>query len=253
MDEAVDAKRFSDVCAGTPWFDKNLCAWVAARAADQPAARPDGDAFKTFFFREHIKKIYGSVIDHEGCSDTCEITASGYRSHVVLDLVDTKFTSPGAFNMWVQENPDLREVKLNSGGTAKWVVLQEAVLAKDLMDLAHSGMGLEASAIAQNAIRLIANYRPYTELQGTLPTLPGAPSASVSSPEKTPAPSVSPNQGSTFGLPAKATSRPPTVPTIPPTTVPPPTPVTTVPLPPPPPPRRDCSINEIMAGKPGCK
>ncbi len=93
------------------------------------------------------------------------------------ETIDTNFETTGAFNMWVQEQPETREVTTNSGGAEQWVVLEEAVLAKDLMDLAHSGSGLEATALARNAIGVIAEYVSYAERKGQPPPVPSPPSA----------------------------------------------------------------------------
>ncbi|MFO0675336.1 MAG: hypothetical protein U0169_02300 [Polyangiaceae bacterium] len=165
--------KYPEVCKGAPWINQTICAWVAARAEGRDVGRPDGELFRAFFTKEHWKHAYGRIVgdpsDHLG---GLEVTVNGYRNHCLLDLDETRFSSRGRFDLWVQEQPETREVSLNSGSTSNWVVVEEMSLAKTLMDLAHSGGGLEARALAKNAIAMIATYSTYAERKGELPTIP---------------------------------------------------------------------------------
>jgi hypothetical protein len=162
MAEAAEAGRYAEVCKGTPWFNSAICNWAATKAAGKAVDRPNGELFRAYFGKEHWKHIYGSIVSDADSDGNYEVSVGGYRHHCVLDTIDTKFNSKGAFNLWVQEQPEPREVTLNSGATEQWVVLEEAELAKTLMDLAHAG-GVEATAMAKNAMTLIAGYEPYLE------------------------------------------------------------------------------------------
>jgi hypothetical protein len=102
----------------------------------------------------------------------------------------------------VQEQPETREVTVNSGPTQQWVVLEEATLAKMLMDLAHTGGGIEGTALAKNAMALIAKYRPYSERKGELPTVRGAPSSATAAAAVTSAPAGVTPTGPTSTPPA---------------------------------------------------
>jgi hypothetical protein len=147
---------------------------VAARAQGKPVDRPDSDVYRSLFEREHWKHVYGTIIDDAGDEGDYEVSVSGYHNHCLLDTADTKFTTKGNFNMWVQEQPETREVTLNSGKTANWVVLTEMPLAKALMDLAHSGVSLESTGIAKDAMKLIAQYDTFAVLRGNVPSIPGS-------------------------------------------------------------------------------
>jgi predicted small lipoprotein YifL len=171
MADAADAGRYADVCKGTPWVNAIICNWAAAKAAGKTVERPNGELFRGYFGKEHWKHAYGRIVGDADKDGDYEVSVSGYNHHCVLDTTDTKYETKGAFNLWVQEQPEPREVTLNSGNTQQWVVLEEAELAKTLMDLAHAG-GVEATAMAKNAMKLIAVYEPYTERKGELPTLP---------------------------------------------------------------------------------
>jgi hypothetical protein len=175
MAALATAGQFATVCQGTPWVNATICSWVAARAADKSPKRPDSELFRAYFTKEHWKKVYGHVLSDADSSGNYEVQVGGYRHHCILDTDETKFTSKGAFSMWVQEQPETREVTVNSGATQQWVVLEEATLAQTLMDLAHSGAGIEGTALAKNAMQLIAKYEPYAERKGELPTLPAPP------------------------------------------------------------------------------
>jgi hypothetical protein len=179
MAEAAEAGRYTEVCKGTPWFNSFICNWAATKAAGKPADRPNGELFRGYFGKEHWKHAYGRIVGDADKDGDYEVSVGGYNHHCVLDTIDTKYETKGAFNLWVQEQPEPREVTLNSGNTQQWVVLEEAELAKTLMDLAHAG-GVEATAMAKNAMKLIAVYEPYTERKGELPTLPDAPVATAS-------------------------------------------------------------------------
>ncbi|MDC3956885.1 hypothetical protein KEG38_23700 [Polyangium jinanense] len=166
-----------------------ICNWVAAKAEGKPAARPDGEVFRAFYAREHIKKVSGRIIESAGGNDRYEVTASGYRRHCILETVDTRFETTGAFTMWVQEQPQPEEIELKSGRTEEWVVLAESVLGKTLIDLAKShGAGVEGQAMAKDAMGLIADFVPYTELKGDPPVLPdaGAPAPDAGGASATP-------------------------------------------------------------------
>jgi hypothetical protein len=178
MAEAVEAGQYADVCKGTPWFNSTICNWAAAKAAGKGVDRPNGELFRAYFGKEHWKHAYGRIVGDADKDGDYEVSVSGYNHHCVLDTTDTKYDTKGAFNLWVQEQPEPREVTLNSGNTQQWVVLEEAELAKTLMDLAHAG-GVEATAMAKNAMKLIAVYEPYAERKGELPTLPDAPVATA--------------------------------------------------------------------------
>jgi hypothetical protein len=171
--DAVDEGRYGDVCKGSPWFPSSICQWVATRAQGKPVERPDSDVYRNLFEREHWKHVYGTIIDDAADEGDYEVAVGGYRNHCLLDTEDTKFTTKGRFNLWVQEQPETREVTVNSGKTANWVVLSEMPLAKSLMDLAHSGVSLESTGIAKDAIKLIAQYDTYAVLKGTIPSIPG--------------------------------------------------------------------------------
>jgi hypothetical protein len=176
MADAAQAGRFTEVCKGTPWVNATICNWAAARAAGNAVERPNGELFRAYFGKEHWKHAYGRIVSDADKDGDYEVSVGGYNHHCILDTIDTKYDTKGAFNLWVQEQPEPREVTLNSGNTQEWVVLEEAELAKTLMDLAHAG-GVEATAMAKNAMTLIASYEPYTERKGDLPTLPDAPTA----------------------------------------------------------------------------
>ena len=171
--DAADEGRYGEVCKGSPWFPSSICQWVAARAQGKPVDRPDSDVYRSLFEREHWKHVYGTIIDDAGDEGDYEVSVSGYHNHCLLDTADTKFTTKGNFNMWVQEQPETREVTLNSGKTSNWVVLSEMPLAKALMDLAHSGVSIESTGIAKDAMKLIAQYDTYAVLKGTIPSIPG--------------------------------------------------------------------------------
>lgn len=166
--------KYTEVCKGAPWFNQIICVWVAARAEGKPVGRPDGELFRAFFYKEHWKHAYGRILGDPTAPGDLEVSVNGYRNHCILELTDTKYSSKGNFNLWVQEQPETREITLNSGSTANWVVLEEASLAKALMDLAHSGGGIEGTAMAKDAMKMIAEYQTYAELKGEIPPVPGA-------------------------------------------------------------------------------
>lgn len=180
LGKVAEEGRYDEVCHGAPWFPPIICQWVAARAQGKAVDRPDSDVFRNLFGREHWKHAYGTIIDEAGDQGDYEVAVGGYRVHCLLDTADTKFTTKGRFNMWVQEQPETREVTLNSGKTANWVVLSEAPLAKALMDLAHSYTNLETTAIAKDAMKLIAEYDSYAVLKGSIPAVPEITATSVS-------------------------------------------------------------------------
>jgi hypothetical protein len=180
----AEAGQYAEVCNGTPWISRALCTWVAAKADGRSPERPDGEVFRAFFVKEHWKKVSGTILD-PGDDGHYEVRAGGYRRHCILDTIDTKFSSKGNFNMWVQEQPETREVTVTSGDVQQWIVLEEAVLAKAFMDLAHSGGGIEAKAMAKDTMSTIAEYVPYSELKGELPPLPGSVVVAPSAASKT--------------------------------------------------------------------
>ncbi len=211
MAAAVDAGHYGAVCAGTPWFSPTICCWVAARAEEKSATFPR-DAFQPFFVKEHIKKVYGRILSDADSDGNYEVSVSGYTHHCVLDTDETKYSSKGNFSLWVQEQPEPREVTVNSGAKEQWVVLEEATLAQMLLDLGHSKSGVEAKAMAKNAMALIAKYKPYAERKGETPAWPpgssvdgGAPAAAGTS--------VSPTAA---GATPRATAAPKAAPTAPP-------------------------------------
>lgn len=179
MTALVEKGSYREACQGSPWFNQVLCNWVATRAEEKPTGRPDSEVFRAFFTKEHWKHVYGRILEKPD-GTTLEVSVGGYKNHCVLELTDTKYSSKGNFNLWVQEQPETREVTLNSGSTANWVVLEEASLAKTLWDLAHSGGGIEGRAMAKDAMKMIAKYETYAERKGAIPPVPGAPAAPAS-------------------------------------------------------------------------
>ena len=212
MASAAEDGRYADVCAGTPWFNQTICTWAAGKAAGKSPARPGGDVFHPFFVSQHWAKVYGQIIADADSNGDYEVSVGGYKHHCILDTDETKFSTKGAFHMWVQEQPDTREVTVNSGATQQWVVLEEATLATMLMELAHAGGGVEATASAKNIMGLIATFVPYTEKKGQLPALPGAPPASSAS--SSAAPGAAPRTRATSA--AEAPASPPAAPPSPP-------------------------------------
>lgn len=182
--------KYTEVCKGAPWFNQALCSWMAGLASEKPVARPDRDVFRAFFAKEHWKQVYGTVIsDPNKTDDELEVSVGGYRNHCLLSTVDTKFSSRGRFDMWVAEQPETREVTLNSGATANWVVLEEEPLARLFHALGRArGAGIESTAMARDAMAMIATYQTYAELKGETPQLPDAktsPAPSASAPPTT--------------------------------------------------------------------
>ena len=209
MADAARDGRYAAVCEGTPAVPSILCTWVAAKAEGKPAARPDGEVFRAFYAREHIKKVSGRIIEAAGGDNRYEVTAAGYRRHCILETVDTHFETTGAFTLWVQEQPETQEIELKSGRSAEWVVLTESVLGKTLLDLAKSyGAGVEGQAMARDAMGLIADFVTYAELKGMLAPLPdaGAPLADAGSPSAAPA-APSPLPTGSFQFPAAGPPR----------------------------------------------
>lgn len=176
----TEQEKYSEICKGAPWFNQIICNWAAARAGGKAVERPDGELFRAFFYKEHWKHVFGTIVGEPNESgDYIEVSVGGYRNHCVLSLVDTKFSSRGRFDMWVQEQPKTHEVTLNSGATANWVALEEAPLAKTLMGLAKSGGGIESTAMAKDVMKMIAQYETYAERKGDIPPVPGAPPATA--------------------------------------------------------------------------
>lgn len=172
--ELAEQGKYSEICKGAPWVNQIICNWTAARASGKGVERPDGERFRAYFGKEHWKHVYGTVVsDPAESGDYIEVSVGGYRNHCVLSTIDTKFSSRGRFDMWVQEQPETHEVTLNSGATANWVELEEAPLAKTLMGLAKSGGGIESTAMAKDAMKMIARYEPYAERKGEIPPVPG--------------------------------------------------------------------------------
>ena len=218
MTDLADKGNYREVCQGSPWFNSFLCNWVAARAEDKPTGRPDGELFRAFFTKEHWKHVYGRIIEKPD-GMTLEVSVGGYKNHCILELTDTTYSTNGNFNLWVQEQPETREVTLSSGSTAHWVVLEEAPLAKTLMDLARSGGGIETKAMAVDAMKMIAKYATYAELKGVIPPIPGAaPAASSSSVvgSAAGAPSVTAIAPTPAAPPTSAKNAPPPTPAAPP-------------------------------------
>jgi len=201
---AVDG-RYADVCKGTPWatspiaFNKTLCAWVAARAEGKEAFSvewwrfPGSSLYRGLFNTEHWAHVHGHLLDdHPDQDGRHEVTAVGYKNHCLLETTDTKYTSKGAFDLWVQEQPEAEEVTTNSGAIQHWILLEEMPLAKALMDLAHSRVSVESTATAKDAMVMIAEYQSYAERKGELPVLSpaatAAPSASAPIAVAAPAP-----------------------------------------------------------------
>lgn len=167
--------------------------------------------FRAFFYKEHWKHAYGRIVGDPTGPGDLEVSVNGYRNHCILELTDTKYSSKGNFNLWVQEQPETREVTLNSGSTANWVVLEEASLAKALMDLAHSGGGIEGTAMAKDAMKMIAEYQTYAELKGEIPPVPGTAPIAAADAGSSPAaaatpPSTTQPAATTVTIAAKTTS-----------------------------------------------
>ena len=168
MAKLADDGKYDEVCAGTPAVPRPICNWVALRAQGKAAVKPDGSIFMAFFNREHFKKVSGTIIGDGEAKGEYEVMAYGYRRHCILSTTSTNFKTTGAFTMWVQEQPDLREVTVNSGETQKWAELEESDMAKDFADLAR-GYGIEAEGTAKDLMTEIARFVPYAELQGDFP------------------------------------------------------------------------------------
>ena len=149
MATAANDGDYAAVCKGTPWVQPTLCLWVAARAAGKPVERPDGGIFRAYFGKEHWSHAYGRIVGKAGENGDYEVSVGGYRHHCVLDVIDTNFENEGTFNLWVQEQPTTREVTLNSGDTEQWVVLEEAVLAKDLIGPCPFGQRSRVDGLGQ--------------------------------------------------------------------------------------------------------
>jgi hypothetical protein len=177
---AAEEGRYTDVCKGSPWFPAPICQWAAQRAQGKSVDRPDSELYRTLFGREHWVHAWGTIVAEAGDNGDYEATAGGYHNHVILDTLDTKYETRGRFDLWVQEQPETREVTLNSGTTGNWVVLTEMPLAKALMSLAHSGASVESTGIAKDAMRDIAGYVPYSVLKGNVPAIPGTTAAAGS-------------------------------------------------------------------------
>ena len=180
LSDLVDEKKYAEVCTGAPWFNKTICTWVANRADGKGVDRPNAQLYHSFFVEEHWTHAYGRLVG-EVNSPPYEVVVGGYRNHCLLHTEDTKYSTTGAFDLWVQEQPEAEEVTTNSGATQHWVALDEMPLAKALMDLAHSGVSVESTARAKDAMTMIAEYKTYAERKGTLPTIPGdaAPTSSA--------------------------------------------------------------------------
>lgn len=206
LGEAAEQGKYVDVCKGAPWFNQAICLWAAARAEGKAVGRPDGELFRAFFTKEHWKHGGGSIVGDPTASGDLEVTANGYRNHCVLETNDTKFSSRGRWDLWVQEQPETREVTLNSGSTQNWVVLEEMGLAKALMDLAHSGGGIEGTARAKDAMKMIAEYQTYAELKGEIPAVPGAAPVDAGAPA---APAATAAVGASGAVPARPASNGP--------------------------------------------
>jgi hypothetical protein len=226
MTTAAENGEYVTVCKGTPWVNATVCTWVATRATGKSVNHPDGELFHGYFVKEHWKHVYGRIVSDADADGSYEVSVGGYTHHCMLDTDETKYSSKGAFNLWVQEQPETREVTVNSGATQQWVVLEEATLAKMLLDLAKSSSGVEGTAMAKNAMALIARYEPYAERKGELPTLPSSPVDAGNTPP--PAPSAKPVQSAPIGAPSvPVPSHAPSVPAVPgvrPVTPPPPAP-----------------------------
>ncbi|HEX7600019.1 MAG TPA: hypothetical protein VF316_00365 [Polyangiaceae bacterium] len=177
MEKAANEGRYADVCAGTPAFPLAMCAWVAARAQGKPASKPDPSVSHSWFQREHIKKVSGTIVGDGELKGEYEAIVYGYRRHCVLSTLTTEFKTRGAFSLWVQELPDVRDVTVKSGDTEKWVELEENDLGKDIVDLAHA-YGVEAEGMAKDLMVEIARFVPYAELKGDFPDA-GAPPAAT--------------------------------------------------------------------------
>lgn len=203
LDSLVNDGKYDEVCQGAPWLNQAICKWVAARAAGKAAGRPDGEVFRAFFAKEHWKQVHGRILSIDGL-DGLEVVVSGYRNHCILELIDTQYSTTGGFSLWVQEQPETREIQLNSGSFAHWVVLEEATLAKALMTLARSGGGIESMGMAKDVMATFARYRTYAERKGETLAVPGA----------DPAPAASATASA-----SSAPSAPPTPPTPAATTV----------------------------------
>lgn len=172
--EFAAQEKYAEICKGAPWINQVICNWTAARASGKAVERPDGELFRAYFAKERWKHVYGTIVsDPAESGDYIEVSVGGYRNHCVLSTIDTKFSTRGRFDMWVQEQPKTHEVTLNSGATANWVELEEAPLAKTLMGLAKSGGGIEATAMAKDAMKMIAQYETYAERKGEIPPVPG--------------------------------------------------------------------------------
>lgn len=167
MVKAAAAGRYADVCAGAPTFPSSLCTWVSARAQSNGGSFDRG-AFNAFIGREHIKKVSGRIIGDGASKGEYEAAVYGYRRHCVVSTSTTNFKTTGAFSLWVQEQPETRDVAVNSGGDQQWVVLEESDLASDLYDLAHAS-GIEAQGMAKDLMDEIARFVPYSELKGEYP------------------------------------------------------------------------------------
>jgi hypothetical protein len=212
----VDDEKYAEVCRGAPWFQPTICSWVAARAAGKGSERPDGELFRAYFGKEHWKHVYGTVIGDPKEGYGIEVSVSGYKNHCLLTTTDTKFTSRGRFDLWVQEQVKLEEVTLNSGNVAHWVGLVEMPLARMLMSLAKSGGGIEATATAKDIMAQIASYETYAEQKEELPPVPGAaPPVPASAPSVTAAPAAAPQAEATLPAAKVPPAQPPASPKSP--------------------------------------
>jgi hypothetical protein len=165
---------YHQICGGVPWFNQPICKWAAARAEGKQAERPEGDLIKAGFKSEHWKQVYGRIIASMGDDGLYEVTAGGYRSHVLLKTDGTEYSTTGAYHLWVQEKPDTLDVTTKSGESHSFIILNEMRLAQTLLDLAHAGPGLEGTALAKNAMSMIASYETYGERKEDpeFPTVP---------------------------------------------------------------------------------
>ena len=212
MEKAAKEGRYADVCAGTPAFPSSMCAWVAARAQGKPASKPDPSVSHSWFVREHIKKVSGKIVGDGEAKGEYEAIVYGYRRHCVLSTLTTEYTTHGAFSLWVQELPDVRDVTVKSGDTEKWVELEENDLGKDIVDLAHA-YGVEAEGMAKDLMVEIARFVPYSELKGDFPdaSAPPATTAAATATTTATAPTTTATTAATAGPTATHAAPPPPV------------------------------------------
>jgi hypothetical protein len=153
---ALLASDFATACAYLEFerFDPAVCDYFARRANEQQASLSPR-VLETFLRSQNVARRSGSVVGWFEEPRSYEVRVNGQAS--ILEVIDTRFTTTGRFNMWARRMDD-EEMELSSGRVINVPVYLEWPLA-DVMLEAMRARGDEVPAAARSLfVILVENW-----------------------------------------------------------------------------------------------